>query len=60
MEAVTFLIKNCYYTIGNMVFKQDIRIPMGINPILVLSNLLLYFFQSKHAQNIISKKLARA
>ena len=32
IEAITFLIKNCYFTIGNMVFKQDIGIPMGTDP----------------------------
>ena len=26
-----FLIKNCYFTIGNILFKQDIGIPMGID-----------------------------
>ena len=32
IEAIRFLIKNCCFTIGNMVFKQDIGIPMGIEP----------------------------
>ena len=33
IEAITFFMKNCYFTIGNMVFKQDIGIAMGIDPI---------------------------
>ena len=32
IEAITFLIKNCYFTIGNIVFKQKFGIPMGIDP----------------------------
>ena len=31
-DAINFLIKNCFFTIGNMIFKQDIGIPMGIDP----------------------------
>ena len=27
IEAIMFLIKNCYFTIGNMVFNRDIGIP---------------------------------
>ena len=43
IEAITFLIKNCYFTIGNMVFKQDIGIPMGTDPTLFWASLFLYF-----------------
>ena len=32
LEVITFLIKSCYFNIGNMVFKQDIGILMGIEP----------------------------
>ena len=31
-HAVSFLIKNHFSTEGNLVFKQDIGIPMGIDP----------------------------
>ena len=55
-----FLIKNCYFTIRNMVFKQDFGIPMGINPAPFWANWFLYFFESKHVQNLISKKSTRA
>ena len=30
--AVTFLIKKCYFTIGNMVLKKDIGIPTSNDP----------------------------
>ena len=42
-EAITFLIKNSYFTIGNMVFNQDFGIPMGIVPAPFWANLFLYF-----------------
>ena len=59
-EAITFLIKNCYFIIGNMVFKQKFGIPMGIDPATFWANRFVYFFKSKHVQNLISKKLPRA
>ena len=43
IEAITFLIKNSYFTIGNMVFNQDFEIPMGIVPAPFWTNLFLYF-----------------
>ena len=42
IEAVTFIIKNCFFTIGNIVFKQDIGIPMRI--------------ESMHVHNLNSNK----
>ena len=32
VNAMSFLINKCFFTIGNMIFKQDIGIPMGIDP----------------------------
>ena len=43
-EAITFLIKSSYFTIGNMLFKQDIGIPTGIASAPFWANLFLYFF----------------
>ena len=39
-----------------MVFKQDIRIPLCIDPVPFWANLFLLFFESKHVQNLIFKK----
>ena len=60
IEAITFLIETCYFTTGYMVFKQDIGIPMDFDPAPFWANLLLYFFESKHVQNLISIKSTRA
>jgi len=60
IDAVTFLIKNCYFSVGNMVFRQDIGIPMGIDPAPFWANLFLYFFESKHVQTLVSQRSNRA
>ena len=57
IEAITYLINVCYFAIGNMVFKQGIGILVGIDPAHFWANLFLYFFESKYAQNLISKKI---
>ena len=49
-----FLIKKCYFTIGNMVFKQDIEIPMGIDPLSV--DKCFFFFSLSMFKLFISKK----
>ena len=43
-----------------MVLKQDIRIPIGTDPVPFWANLFLYFFESEHVQNLISKNSTRA
>ena len=42
------------------MFKQEINIPMGIDPLSYWENRFLYFFESKHVQQIISKEFPRA
>ena len=60
IEVVSFLIEKCYFTIGNLVFKQDIGIPMGIDPAPFWANLFLYHFESKYVQSLISAGSDRA
>ena len=54
-DAINFLIKNCFFTIGNMIFKQDIGIPMGIDPAPFWANLFLYSYESKYIQSLVSE-----
>ena len=39
--AVKHLIQNCYFTVGNVVMRQAIGIPMGIDPAPFWANLVL-------------------
>ena len=59
-DAVSFLIGKCYFTIGNLVFKQDIGIPMGIDPAPFWANLFLYFYENKFIQQLVTNKSPRA
>ena len=60
INAVTYLIKNCYFTVGNQIYKQNIGIPMGIDPAPFWANLFLYYFEEKHVQRLISTGSTRA
>ena len=59
-ETVSYLIQKCYFTIGNLVFKQDIGIPMWIDPAPFWANLFLYFYESEFVQSLISAGSDRA
>ena len=42
IEVTMYLIKDCYFAIGNIVFKHDIRIPMAVDPALFWANLFIF------------------
>ena len=39
INAVSYLIKNCYFKLGDKLFRQDIGIPMGSDPAPAFANL---------------------
>ena len=50
INVVSYRIRKCYFAIGNTVFKQNVGIPMRIDPVLFWTNLFLNFFGSKSIQ----------
>ena len=52
-SAVRFLIAECHFTIGNIVFTQTTGIPMGIDPALFCVNLYLYNFEKDYVGLLI-------
>jgi hypothetical protein len=46
-KAVTYLINNAYFRVGNAIFRQKIGIPMGSDPAPFFANLFLFFYESK-------------
>ena len=53
VTAMSFLINKCFFTIGNMIFKQDVGIPMNIDPALIWANIYLSFIESKYIKKLI-------
>ena len=45
-DVVKYLIENCYFTIGNLLFRQSIGMPMGSDPAPFFAFLFLFFMKS--------------
>ena len=58
--AVRYLMNNCYFTVGNHLFRQIIGIPMGSDPAPYFANLFLYFYESRWVKKIQRTDLRRA
>jgi len=52
-QLVTHLIKQCYFQFSNLVLRQIIGIPMGIDPAPFWANLYLYYYEEKHVTFLI-------
>ena len=59
-ECVSFLIKNCYFKVGNHILRQNIGIPMGIDPAPFWANLFLYYYENLFVKKLISDGSPRA
>ena len=62
INAVSYLIRNCYFRFGDKLFRQDIGIPMGSDPAPFFANLFLYHYESswlkstKKTNNTLARK----
>ena len=51
-KAVEYVIKNCYFAIGDQVFQQIIGIPMGSDPAPFFANLFLFYYEWQFINNL--------
>ena len=59
-QALSHLISNCYFTVGNTVMRQKIGIPMGIDPAPFWANLFLYTYEHDYIKNLIKEDRVKA
>ena len=59
-NAITHLITQCYFTIGNCVLLQTIGIPMGIDPAPFWANLHLHKYEGDFINKLIHSDKLRA
>ena len=60
-EAISYLLDNCHFNVGDNIFKQRIGIPMGSDPAPFFANLFLYYYEHrfiKELKKLISLVLA--
>ena len=60
IKATKHLIENCYFDIGNLTLKQDIGIPMGIDPAPFWANLFLYTYEEAYMSDLIKEDKIKA
>ena len=59
-QLTTQLIKQCYFQFSNLVLRQVIGIPMGIDPAPFWANLYLYWYEQKHVSSLMKTNQANA
>ena len=59
-QALNHLITNCYFTVGNIVMRQKIGIPMGIDPAPFWANLFLYTYEHDYIKKLIKEDRVKA
>ena len=50
-DAVKYLIENCFFTIGNLLFRQSIGMPMGSDPA-PFSPIFFFSFMKSNGLNL--------
>ena len=51
-----FLLDNCYFEVGNTLYKQCIGVPIGINPAPYMANLTMWYFENKFLDRTYKSK----
>ena len=59
-EGIKYLLENCYFTIGNTIFRQIIGIPMGTDPAPFMTDLYLYKYESGYLKRLKKVNLRKA
>ena len=57
---VKHLITRTYFIVGNLIIRQSIGIPMGIDPAPFWANLYLYYYEHKFISNLMRTDKRRA
>ena len=59
-EAISYLLDNCHFNVGDNIFKQRIGIPMGSDPAPFFANLFLYYYEHRFIKELKKTDLSRA
>ena len=60
------MIENCYFSVGTIIMRQAIGIPMGIDPAPFWANLFLFYFEYKwmkrmrQTNNLLARKFSQS
>ena len=54
-SAVNFLIDDCYFTLGSIVFHQIIGVPTGVDPGPYIANLKLWYYENGYLEKFYKR-----
>ena len=60
IETICFIIDTSYFRIEELIFKQDIGVPIGIDPGPLIANLTLRYFENLYMSNLYKRDYASA
>jgi len=60
IEVICYIIDNSYFRFGELVFKQDVGIPIGVDPGPLLANLTLWYYEYLYISNLYKRDYASA
>ena len=58
--AINHLITKCYFSVGNIVMRQKIGIPIGIDPAPFWANLFLYSYEHDYIKKRLKEDRVQA
>jgi hypothetical protein len=56
IKCIDFLIDNCYFVIGDLVFRQLVGVPIGIDAGPYIANLTLWYYENKFLDSTYKSK----
>ena len=52
IETIEFILDNSYFCMGNIIFRQIVGVPMGVDPGPFIANLTLFYFEYKYLDKL--------
>ena len=52
IDTIDFILDNSYFSMGNMIFRQMIGVPIGVNPGPFIANLTLFYYEYKYLDKL--------
>ena len=56
IQCIDFLLDNCYFKVGENLYRQHIGVPIGINPGPYIANLTLWYFENRFLDSAYKSK----
>ena len=52
IDTIDFILDNSYFSMGNLIFRQIIGVPIGVDPGPYIANLTLWYYENKYVDTL--------